>query len=152
MSENNESFINALMDFHGLSIKLKNVLRSQKTSQNRTESTAEHSWQLALMVMLVSSHLDKNINVEKALKMAIVHDLGECKIGDMNLLDLLKDKSLARKKHGEEEGFFLEVIDLLNDPIGAEILGLWKEFETNDSYEAKVVKPSCNKMSMGPPI
>lgn len=43
----------------------------------RYESVADHSWRLALLVLLVSDRLSKKINLEKALKMAIIHDIAE---------------------------------------------------------------------------
>ncbi len=65
---------NKLLDFLHLAEKLKCTLRHNWTSTGRQESVAEHSWQLALMVMLIEPHLNEPIDLEKALKMALLDD------------------------------------------------------------------------------
>ncbi len=62
--------------------KLKCSTRHSDTSTGRRESVAEHSWRLALMAMLLEDEIpDTDIN--KVIKMCLIHDLGEAFTGDI---------------------------------------------------------------------
>lgn len=62
--------------------KLKCNTRHSDTSSGRRESVAEHSWRLALMAMLLEDEFpDTDIN--KVIKMCLIHDLGEAFTGDI---------------------------------------------------------------------
>lgn len=57
--------------------QLKNELRHSWTSTGRQESVAEHSWRLCLMVMTFAPELEHPIDVNRAIKMALIHDCVE---------------------------------------------------------------------------
>jgi putative hydrolase of HD superfamily len=120
--------------------KLKCEVRHGWTSTGRQESVADHSWRLSLMVMLSFHCLDRPIDLEKALKMAIVHDIVEIITGDVPyfLAREGSDAKIAKKK--EEEIAMQKMKTNLDKVFGNEIYDLWKEYEENQTYEAKVVK------------
>ena len=63
--------------------KLKQVLRqSFLTDGQRRENDAEHSWHLALMVVVLSEYAKETVDVLKVVKMVLVHDLVEIDAGD----------------------------------------------------------------------
>ena len=62
--------------------KLKDATRHCTTSQGRTESVAEHSWRMSLMALLLHSEF-ADVNMDKVVKMCVIHDLGECFTGDI---------------------------------------------------------------------
>lgn len=140
MCYENTTLTSLLESFH-ICLKLKSVLRSGfvNCKRNRKESVAEHSWMLALMVLFIAPYLDKSFSLLKALKIALIHDLGECFIGDLSLLDLLKNKDLVNKKYQEEKKAFSKILEHLNKDLRKELLALWEDFEGRESYEAKVV-------------
>ncbi len=74
--------LTGLLDFLQAAEQLKDTLRSGTTTGGRPESTAEHSWRLALMVLLFEPEL-KEIDMLKLLKLTLVHDLGEAISGDV---------------------------------------------------------------------
>lgn len=74
--------IKKILKFLALSEKLKSELRHSWLSNGRRESVAEHSWQMAIMSMLIHPHLEKPVDLEKTLKMILVHDLVESITGD----------------------------------------------------------------------
>ncbi len=90
------------------------------------ESVADHSFRTALLVAFVS---EPDINMAKALKMALVHDLGEADVGD-----LTPRSKVPRKKKAQMEE--RAVLALGN----GEVLALWREFEQGKSPEAKAVR------------
>lgn len=136
---NDKSFIEKLIHFLQITSQLKTTLRSTQITECRKESTADHSWRLALLVILVQPFLDVKIDTARALKMAIIHDLAEAVVGDITILDLLNDNSLMIKKFESEFKVFTYFKMLLGEEIGNEIFSIWEEFEKNESYEAKTV-------------
>lgn len=118
--------------------KLKCELRHSWLSNGRQESVAEHSWRLSLMVCLFAPYLENPINLEKAIKMAIVHDLAEAETGDIPIFET-QDKISKQKKIANEQKAMQKMKDLLNNNVGNEIYDLWFEYEQKQSLEAKFV-------------
>lgn len=115
--------------------KLKDVLRSAHTSTGRTESTAEHSWRLCLMALVFGDQLS-GLDLLKILKMCIIHDLGEAISGDVPAIH----KASFPNKSQQERSDLLRLTDAVDEPLKAEILALWDDYEHALSPEAKAVK------------
>jgi putative hydrolase of HD superfamily len=115
---------------------LKTELRQSWLSDGRQESAAEHSWRLSFMVVLFGSHLDQPINIEKALKMAIVHDIVVAEAGYLPDFDV----SVSQKmRQSEEQRAISNVKTLLNNTVGQEIYDIWQELQSRKTYESKVI-------------
>ncbi len=114
---------------------LKNTLRSATTSQGRAESSAEHSWRVALMVLL-SRQVYPEANVEKMLSMALVHDLAEAICGDTPAPQI---QNKDHKHHVERQGM-LALCKALPEALCDELLAVWDEYEEGRSVEAQWVK------------
>ena len=115
--------------------KLKDVLRSAHTSSGRTESTAEHSWRLCLMAIVFEDQLAEP-DMLKILKMCVIHDLGEAINGDIPAVS-----QAAFPNKGEQERDDLVLLtSALDEPLKAEILALWDDYEHAQSAEARAVK------------
>ena len=65
--------------------KLKDTTRHCDTSGGRRESVAEHSWRLALMAYLLRDEFPA-LDMDKVVRMCLIHDLGECFTGDIPCL------------------------------------------------------------------
>ena len=115
--------------------QLKDTIRSSYTSKGRHESTAEHSWRLCLMAVVLEKEFPK-IEIEKLLKLCIVHDLGEALNGDISAVDQTDDVN----KGVEERKDLMELTRPLPPELQKEILGLWDEYENAVSQEAKLAK------------
>jgi putative hydrolase of HD superfamily len=125
------------LDFLLVAEKLKMELRHCWLSNGiRQESVAEHSWRLALMCFRYASKLDQPVNVEKCLKLAIVHDLAEAKVGDTPVFHC----NSKAAKFELENSAMLELKQFLNDKNGDEIYDIWHEFEMQKTSESKFVR------------
>lgn len=117
---------------------LKKELRHSVLSDGRIESVAEHVWRMSLLGIMVIPYLKNDLDVARFLKMIIVHDLVEIYAGDMPITE--SSSSLEAKKR--KELLEKEAIDKirLNLPslLGDDIYSLWWEYESNQSYEARV--------------
>lgn len=130
--------IKKILSFSELSGKLKDELRHQWTVSGRQESVAEHSWRLAVLVSLCAPYLDKKIDREKAVLMALFHDIVEAEAGDQFFLT--NDENLVKQQSLKENKAIANIRTLLNNEQGNQIHSQWHEFENNSSYEAKVVR------------
>lgn len=129
-----------LLKFLHFSEGLKNELRNGYTSNDRKESVADHTWRISLMVLLFSRFLDKTISTERALKIAIVHDLAELITSDKPYFFYEGKDELLRIKAEEEFEAMQKIKSFLPEEIGNELLELWQDYEEGRTYEAKFVK------------
>ncbi|MBR9991251.1 MAG: HD domain-containing protein [Gemmatimonadetes bacterium] len=106
--------------------KLKNVLRvSLITDGSRAENSAEHSWHVALMAMLLREHAPADVDVLHAIRLLLVHDIVEIDAGDTYCYDTdgYVDK-LERERQAA-----IRLFGMLPDDQSSECLALWEEFE-----------------------
>lgn len=76
--------IEGILAFFKAAEKLKATYRHSYTSDTkRLESSAEHSWMLAIVSMTIFSELGLKLDELKTLKMVIIHDLAEAVTGDI---------------------------------------------------------------------
>ena len=129
--------VGQLLSLLQLAERLKFELRHSWSSNGRRESVAEHSWQMALMAVLMHRHLEHPVNLEKALKMVVIHDLLEAEAGDIPFFETGPRKAAKASK---EQAAIKNIRDMLDEPTGQEIYALWHEFEALQSLEAKFAK------------
>jgi len=133
-----------LIEFFTEVMKLKKVKRSGwiVSGVKDVESVADHSFMTTLMTLILGKN--RNIDLNKALKMAIIHDIAECKIGDI-ITWKNYHKPEKEKKEMEEK----EMTELLSSlgPEGKEYLDIWEEYEKMETPESKFVQ-SIDKFEM----
>ncbi len=114
--------------------KLKIIYRwNSVLNGTRRENSAEHSWHLAVMAMLLQEHSDlKNIHVARVMKMLLIHDIVEIDAGDT----FLYSKKGNTVKAGKESAAAKRIFGLLPAKQKKEFLGLWKEFEKRETPDA----------------
>jgi len=124
-----------ILDFLKTAANLKKISRQgwiDKLSLDNPESVADHSYSMAIIGMVISDL--ENYNSEKILKMILLHDLAESKIGDYTPKQLDKEK-----KNKLENNTFNEIIKSLPDLIKSQYLQIWQEYQENNSPESKIV-------------
>ena len=120
--------------------KMKSVfLQTLVMDGSRHENDAEHSWHIALMALTLheyAGHVDVDIN--RVLKMALVHDLVEVYAGDT----FAYDSEAARSKKAREQAAADKLFSLLPPEQSREFRTLWEEFDamaTPDSMYAAAI-------------
>lgn len=117
--------------------KLKAVNRRTKPlGLERYENSAEHSWQIALLALTLSNYSDESVQIEKVIKMLLIHDIGEIDADDVFFFDDVgrldaKERELAGVKR---------IFGILPDEKAAEFFELWNEFENGASNEARFAR------------
>ncbi len=132
--------INEILTFLHRSRKLESQKRYRSsllpTAQN---SVAEHSWRLSLMAFLIAKECNLEINMERVLSLAMLHDLAEAKTGDYDAVEQIKEgqKLIDKKAVLEDEALHKMTSDL---SFGDWIYSLWREYEDQETVESKFVK------------
>ncbi|MBJ7534779.1 HD domain-containing protein [Rhodomicrobium vannielii ATCC 17100] len=127
--------IKGVLEFLRQSERLKDVLRTARTSSGRPESTAEHSWRLCLMAMLVASDIPE-IDIGRLLKICLIHDLGEAISGDIPAIN----RSSKIDKSDLERNDLTTLCATLSVKKRTEIFDLWEEYESASTPEAVLAK------------
>ncbi len=126
--------IDRIMSLLKLAEGLKRELRHSWLSDGRRESVAEHSWQMALMAMLMHRHLEHPVDLSKTLQMIIVHDLVEAEAGDVPFFETGERK---QSKAAREAAAMENIRRMIGGEAGDELAALWQEFEARETAEAK---------------
>jgi putative hydrolases of HD superfamily len=114
--------------------RLKTIERKTPIhSGGRLENSAEHSWHLALAVLIFQDFAPKGIDLNKAIKMALLHDIVEIDAGDVFVYEEQPHKKANEVKALER------ITSLLPTHLAAEFTQIWNEFEDGKSIEAKHV-------------
>jgi putative hydrolase of HD superfamily len=108
--------------------RLKTVLRQTViTDGSRRENTAEHSWHLALMALVLGEHAPPGTDLARVCAMVLLHDLVEIDAGDLFLY------ADAAAQARQEEA-------ILPAAQGARLRGLWQEFEERRTADARFAR------------
>ena len=112
--------------------KLKSVLRKTKPlGCDRYENSAEHSWQVCMLAILLANESPKPINVFRVVEILLVHDIPEIDAGD-RIVYQAKDAEAIQSERSAAERIF----GLLPEPHGSWCMERWEEYEARQSDEA----------------
>ncbi len=137
---NSQKNSKSILGFFYQAERLKSTIRFSEEPEALRDSSAAHSWKLTLMVMIMADELKLEINVEKAIRMAIIHDLAESITGDIDHILIVQGKISKEDKRKAEEQAMNKIKKSLPKKIGQDIYDLWQEFEKGLTKEAKFVK------------
>ena len=125
--------IGTYLDCMHVAERLKDTPRHCYTSGGRRESVAEHTFRIALMALFLRDEFP-DADIDKVIRMCLIHDLGEAFTGDIPAFD----KTSA---HEERERSLLdEWVRSLPDPVRTEMTELYKEMEGRRTTEARLYK------------
>ncbi len=125
-------------------IELQRLKRLDRTGwtlrglPNGTESVAAHSFGVSVTAMLLADKLIEQgiaINVEKVLRIALLHDWAEVRVGDMPRTATSYFGSEARKQ--AETAAFSDIVSDVDEGL---YTSLYNDYERRESLEARLVK------------
>jgi putative hydrolase of HD superfamily len=118
--------------------RLRSVLRQTTVAgADRSENSAEHSWQLALMVIALAEHAPAGTDLAKVTSMVLIHDLVEIDAGD---LFLYADQSEHDRQEIAERAAADRIFAILPGKQGLYLRRLWDEFMQRRTAEAKFAR------------
>lgn len=121
--------------------KEKNILRQTHLSgHGRRENDAEHAWHMAVMIYLLREYANEEIDLAKAMMMALIHDIVEIDAGDTYAYD---EQGLATQEEREKKAAE-RIFGLLPREQGDELRNLFQEFETYATPEARFARAMDN--------
>jgi putative hydrolases of HD superfamily len=124
----------SIIDFIRELDKLKAVDRKTRPlGLARFENSAEHSWQLGVLAMSLARFAASSVNIDRVIKMLLLHDIGEIDIGDTIVY---ATEGVEERKMAEETAV-KRICGILPGEAGAEFLAFWQEFEAAETQEAK---------------
>ncbi len=117
--------------------KLKYIFRKTKLiNSDRPENDAEHSWHLAMMAIVLAGHANEPIDLEKVMKMVLIHDIVEIDSGDVFAYDTTK----SHDNFDEELKAARRIFGILPEEQAEEFINLWIEFEEMKTPESKFAR------------
>lgn len=148
----------SLLTFMELAIRLKQVRRQGWLDRGvrDPESTADHSWGVALLAWLLAGERD-DLRRDRVMLLALVHDLPEALAGDATPFDEFRDEAgtiasdhfanepkydakAQRQKQDRERAALDEMLGHLPPQLAGELRDAWEEYERAETPEARFVK------------
>lgn len=117
--------------------KLKSVIRATELCDNsRYENSAEHSWHLTLYALVLADQAGPDVDINRVIKMLILHDLVEIDAGDNPIFG---DHDLAAMQ-AQETAAADRIFGLLPGDLADTLRPIWEEFEAAATPSAQFAK------------
>ena len=145
--------LDAQMSFLNEADKLKNVIRATTLCDgSRHENSGEHSWHIALYALVLAEHAPDGVDINRVIKMLLLHDLVEIDSGDAPIFG---DHDIAAMEADEAKAAD-RIFGLLPSDQSVGLRSIWEEFEAAQTPDAIFAKsldrfqpPNQNLMSNG---
>ncbi|RAJ93311.1 HD domain-containing protein [Aliidiomarina maris] len=116
--------------------KLKDIYRKTKpVGLERFENSAEHSWHVCLTALMLKDYANDEVDINRVVKMLLIHDLGEFDAGDTIVYAGQTDEDKAKEAAGTSR-----LLNMLPDGMADEFLELWHEFEAGETADSRFAK------------
>ncbi|MCR0997324.1 HD domain-containing protein [Serratia rubidaea] len=114
--------------------KLKSVQRRTKVlGTQRQENSAEHSWHFAIAAMSLAPYAGKDVDIQRVIQMALLHDIVEIDAGDVLVYDLAARAAV----HDQEVAAARRLFGMLPEPQREYFTALWQEYEDAETADAR---------------
>lgn len=117
--------------------KLKSTLRATELCDNsRFENSAEHSWHLTLYALVLADQAGPGVEIDRVIKMLILHDLVEIDAGDNPIFGDFDAVAVNQQEQRAADRLF----GLLPSDLRDDLRATWEEFEAAETLSAKFAK------------
>jgi len=118
---------------------------------DKADTVGAHSWSMTVLTYLIAKELDIGLDVDKCVKISLVHDFPESVTNDLDYKIAYKDPGKVLEKEKNEETAMKKLADMLPKHLGDEIYELSLEYRNASTPEARFVK-IMDKMECVPQI
>ena len=113
--------------------RLKDETRHCTTTKGAPENVASHSWRMALMAYFMTDEFPE-LDMNKVIKMCLIHDLGECFTGDIPTFQK------TQADEDREASLLSNWVRSLPDPYASDMTALYAEMDALETPEARLYK------------
>ncbi|APE43377.1 hydrolase [Sulfitobacter alexandrii] len=125
------------IDFLVEADKLKNTIRATELCDaSRYENSAEHSWHLTLYALVLADQAGPGVEIDRVIRMLILHDLVEIDAGDNPIFGALDHAAIETAERAAADRIF----GLLPDDQRDALRAIWEEFEAAETPSAQFAK------------
>jgi putative hydrolases of HD superfamily len=117
--------------------KLKSIVRrTVLIDRTRQENDAEHTWEMAIMAIVLQEYAEPGTDLLATIRMLLIHDLVEIDAGDTYVYDQLGTSDQADRERAAAR----RVFGLLPEPLATDLYQAWEEFEARVTPEARFAR------------
>lgn len=121
--------------------RLKSVLRATTLCDgSRRENSGEHSWHLALYALTLADQAAAGVNIDRVIRMLLLHDLVEIDVGDVPIHSANGQAHASTETQAAEQRAADRIFGLLPPDLAASFRALWDEFEAAETPDAVFAK------------
>lgn len=121
--------------------RLKSVLRATTLCDgSRRENSGEHSWHLALYAMVLADQAAPGVDINRVIRMLILHDLVEIDTGDVPIHSANGTAHASVATLAAEAKAADRIFGLLPKDLRDDLRALWQEFEAAETPDAIFAK------------
>jgi putative hydrolase of HD superfamily len=102
----------------------------------RRENSAEHSWHVALLALVLADHAPDGVDIARVVLLLLLHDVVEIDAGDTGIYD----DDAATTKSAREQAAAERLFGLLPNDVGAPLRSAWDEYEAGETPEARFAR------------
>lgn len=133
--QNPATIVASLEKAYGLKVLPRSGWLQARIPAEGVESIASHSYGMSLLLLYLAPELsEQGLDVDRALRMALIHDLAESITGDRTP----EDGVSPMDKYAEESAALDHILFEMDNR--SELRDLWEEFETGETQEAQLVR------------
>jgi putative hydrolase of HD superfamily len=130
------SEVDGILDFMIEIERLKSVVRKGRpVGTKRYENSAEHSWHVCLSALVLKDHANEAIDIDRVIRMLLIHDLGEIDADDTIVYSSEKPELKAKEAAGVKR-----LLNYLPESTRDEYMSLWYEFEAGQTADSKYAR------------
>ncbi|MBL4927520.1 HD domain-containing protein [Fuscibacter oryzae] len=121
--------------------RLKSVLRATTLCDgSRRENSGEHSWHLALYALVLEGQAGPGVDINRVIKMLLLHDLVEIDVGDVPIHSANGQAHASAETQAAEQRAANRIFGLLPEGQATTFRALWDEFEAAETPDALFAK------------
>lgn len=141
MSEAVDLRLGAQFAFLNEADRLKQVLRATTlVDGSRRENSGEHSWHLALYALVLADQAAPGVDVNRVIRMLLIHDLVEIDTGDVPIHSAGGQAHASAETRAAEAQAADRIFGLLPKDLRDDLRALWEEFEAAETPDAVFAK------------